>query len=200
MIRRTALSAPEPTHPLAAIATPGPRGAAGSTPVRVSLPRRDIVQVMVRRGREDAFATAMAQSFGIVPPAPGHATGDGAVCAIWVQPVAYMLSAVPGGLAERATVAFAGLAAVEDQSHGRTTIAISGPAARDVLARGCRIDLHPRAFGPGRAASTPIAQIGCLLHQTDDAPTFELTVFSTLAEPFFHWLLEAGAGTGLVIT
>ena len=86
--------------------------------------------------------------------------------------------------------------AVEDVDAARVD---SWDAARAVLARGCRIDLHPRAFGPGRAASTTIAQIGCLIHQTDDAPAFDLTVFATLAEPFFHWLVEAGAGPGLVI-
>lgn len=193
------MSAPEPTHPLAAVATPGHRGAAGPAPLRIGLPRRDLVQVMVRRGREHAFAAAMAQAFGMAPPAPGHAASGGAVTAIWIQPGAFMLACAEPGLAERATQAFAGLAMVEDQSHGRTTIAVSGPSARAVLARGCRIDLHPRAFGPGRAAGTPIAQIGCLVHQVDDAPSFELTVFSTLAEPFFHWLVEAAAGEGVVI-
>lgn len=194
------MSAPEPTHPLSAIAMPGLHGAAGDQPMRVSLPRRDIVQVMVRRAGDAAFAVAMMQTFGMTPPAAGHATTGATTTAIWVQPGAYMLTASEPGLADRAAAAFAGLAAVEDQGHGRTTMTVSGPAARDMLSRGCRIDLHPRVFGPGRAASTTIAQIGCLIHQTNDAPSFDLTVFSTLAEPFFHWLLEAGAGPGLVIT
>ncbi len=196
------MSAPDPTHPLAAVASPGHRGAAGPSPLRVSLPRRDIVQVMVRRGQDAALAAAMTRAFGMALPGPGRsATGTGAT-AIWIQPGAWMLTAPrgeEGTLAARAAEAFAGIAAVEDQSHGRVTIAAAGPAARAVLARGCRIDLHPRAFGAGHAASTQIAQIGCLVHQADDAPTFELTVFATLAEPFFHWLLEAGAGGGVVI-
>ncbi|GGJ18946.1 sarcosine oxidase subunit gamma [Neoroseomonas lacus] len=193
------MSAPEATHPLAAVATPGLRGAAGVAPLRVSLPVRETVQVMVRRGREEAFAAAMEASFGMAPPAPGHTLAGGAVTAIWIQPGGFMLTGAGPGLAERAALAFVGLAAVEDQSHGRTTITVSGPAARAVLARGCRLDLHTRAFGPGRAAMTQIAHIGCLLHQVDDAPSFELTVFSTLAEPFFHWLVEAGSGDGVVI-
>jgi sarcosine oxidase subunit gamma len=178
------------------MAAPGLRGAAGVAPLRVSLPVRDMVQVMVRRGREAAFAAAMEARFGMAPPEAGHATSGGGVNAIWVQPGCYMLS---GAAASLVAQAFAGLAAVEDQSHGRTTITVSGPAARAVLSRGCRLDLHPRAFGPGRAAATQIAHIGCLLHQTDDAPSFDLTVFSTLAEPFFHWLVEAGSGDGVVI-
>lgn len=202
MIRRTVLSAPEPTHPLAGVATAGLHGAAGANPLRVSLPSRDIVQVMVRRGQDTAFAAAMEQAFGTSPPAAGRSTKGGDTTAIWAQPRTFMLTAprgAEGALAARATEAFAGLAAVEDQSHGRTTIAIAGPAARAVLARGCRLDLHPRAFHPGHAATTQVAHIGCMLHQTDEAPTFDLIVFSTLAEPFFHWLVEAGSGDGVVI-
>jgi sarcosine oxidase subunit gamma len=202
MIRRTALSAPESTHALSAVAAPGQRGAAGVAPLRVTLPARDMVQVMLRRGQDAAFAAAMMQAFGATPPGPGRSASGGDVTVIWIQPGAFMLTAprgTEGALATRAAAVFAGLAAVEDQSHGRTTIAIAGPAARAVLARGCRLDLHPSAFGPGHAATTQIAHIGCLVHQTSDAPSFDLTVFLTLAEPFFHWLVEAGSGDGVVI-
>ena len=195
------MSAPEPVHPLAGVAR-GRHGAAGDAPLRVSFPARDIVQVMVRRGQDAALAAAMRTAFGIDAPGPGHTASGSGVTAIWIQPGQWLLTAprtTEGALAARAAEAFAACAAIADQSHGRTTIAVSGASAREALSRGCRIDLHPRAFGPGRAASTPIAQIGCLVHQTDAAPSFELTVFSTLAEPFLHWLLEAGAPFGVEI-
>ena len=102
-------------------------------------------------------------------------------------------------LPPRAAAAFAGIAAVEDQSHGRTTIRLSGPSSRAMLSRGCRVDLHPRAFGPGRAASTMIAHVGCLVHQVDDAPSYDLVVFSTFAQTFLDWLLHAAAEDGLVV-
>lgn len=194
------MSAPEPIHPLAG--TPrGHLGAAGATSLRVAFPARDIVQVMLRRGQDAGFAAAMRDTFGMDPPEPGRAASSD-VTAIWIQPGQWLLTAARSGeglLAARATAAFADLAAVADQSHGRTTIILSGAMAREVLSRGCRLDLHPRVFGPGRAANTPIAQIGCLIHQTDDAPSFELTVFSTLAEPFLHWLREAAAPCGVDI-
>lgn len=196
------MSAPEPTHPLSALAAPGRHGAAGEAPLRVTLPRRDIVQVMARRGREAALAEAARAAFGLDLPPAGRAATDDDATAIWIQPGHWLFTAprhAEGALAARAAAAFAGLAAVADQSHGRTTIAIAGPAARGVLARGCRLDLHPRAFGPGHAAATQIAHVGCLVHQTDAAPVFELTVFATLAEPFFHWLMEAGAEAGVLI-
>jgi sarcosine oxidase subunit gamma len=68
-----------------------------------------------------------------------------------------------------------------------------------MLSRGCRVDLHPRAFGPGRAASTMIAHVGCLVHQVDDAPSYDLVVFSTFAQTFLEWLLHAAAEDGLVV-
>ena len=43
---------------------------------------------------------------------------------------------------------------VVDVSANRTTLELSGPPAREVLEKGCPLDLHPRAFGPGRAVST----------------------------------------------
>ncbi len=195
------MSAPEPSHPLAA-AMRGRSGAVAGVPLRVAFPARDIVQVMLRRGQDAAFAAAMRDSSGMEPPGPGQAATGAGATAIWIQPGQWLLTAprgVEGALAAHAAAAFAGLAAVADQSHGRTTISLSGIAAREALSRGCRLDLHPRAFGPGRAANTLIAQIGCLVHQTDATPGFELTVFSTLAEPFLHWLLEAAAPHGVEI-
>ena len=67
------------------------------------------------------------------------------------------------------------------------------------LARGCRLDLHPRQFAPGRATTTMVGHINCLVHQTDAAPAYELTVFSTLAATFLDWLVETAAEDGAEI-
>jgi sarcosine oxidase subunit gamma len=36
---------------------------------------------------------------------------------------------------------------------------LTGPAVPEVLARGCRLDLHPAAFVPGSAAASSMAQV-----------------------------------------
>lgn len=196
------VSAPEPAHPLAGAARPGLHDQAGSSPLRVALPAREIVQVLLRRGHTAAAATAMAQSFGITLPEPGRAASSVVATALWIQPGGWMLTAPRRGegvLAAELARALEGHAAVVDQSHGRTTLVIEGPLARTVLAKGCRLDLHPREFGPGRVASTTIAQVTCLIHQVDALPRFELTVFSTLARPFFHWLADGAAEYGCAV-
>lgn len=74
-----------------------------------------------------------------------------------------------------------------------------GQHTRDVLVKGCRVDLHPREFKPGRSAVTPLGQIGCVLIQVDDRPAFDLIVPSTFARAAVDWLETAAAELGLDI-
>lgn len=83
--------------------------------------------------------------------------------------------------------------AVADVSAHRTVLEISGPRARDVLEKGCYLDLHPRAFGPGRCLGTIIAKTQVLLEQTDDTPSYRLYVRASYARHLATWLLDAMA-------
>ena len=54
--------------------------------------------------------------------------------------------------------------ALTDVSDGLVTFTLAGPSARDVLAKGCPLDLHPRAFTPGSCARSLLAKADVLLH------------------------------------
>jgi len=72
--------------------------------------------------------------------------------------------------------AFAGQhAAVTDVSSGYTVLQLSGAPVRDVLAQGCPLDLHPRAFAPEHCAGTHFFKASVWLWRTDD-DGFELLV------------------------
>jgi sarcosine oxidase subunit gamma len=79
---------------------------------------------------------------------------------------------------------------VVDVSANRTVLELSGPAARSVLEKGCPVDLHPRAFGPGRAVATTLARIPLLLWQTGPH-TYRLLPRSSFAQYVASWLLDA---------
>jgi methylglutamate dehydrogenase subunit D len=96
----------------------------------------------------------------------------------------------------RLTDALAGIASIIDHSSGKVVFRITGARARDVLAKGCPIDLDPRAFAPGSAAATEIAHIGCQLWQVDEAPTFDLLVNRSIAKSFWSWLTASAAEYG----
>jgi heterotetrameric sarcosine oxidase gamma subunit len=192
------VSVVEVSAALARVATPGRYGAAGDAPLRISLPARDIVQLAARRGREGELAAALGAAFGLVLPGPGrNATAEGRT-AIWLQPGIWAIAAprgAEGALARDLSDIAAASAAVIDQSHGRCTIRIEGARVRDALAKGCRLDLHPKAFSVGATATTQIAHIGCLLHHAD-IDAFELTMMATFAEAYWEWLTGAAAEFG----
>jgi sarcosine oxidase subunit gamma len=84
-----------------------------------------------------------------------------------------------------------GFASVIELGSGQTVIGISGQRAREVLAKGCPLDLHPRAFGPGRCAQSRLARALITLAQVDEAPTFELIVRRSFADYLWQWLSDA---------
>lgn len=135
---------------------------------------------------------------------PDHANGAasaGGRTAIWIAPRrlwlvasvqdASSLAALPDLVASRA--------AVTDLSHARVVLQLSGPEARTALARLCRIDLHPKAFGPGRTAQTPIGQMAALIHCIDEAPSFDLYLPRSFARSATQMLIDAAAGFGLEV-
>jgi sarcosine oxidase subunit gamma len=85
---------------------------------------------------------------------------------------------------------------VVDVSANRIALELAGPGAREVLEQGCSIDLHPRAFGPGRCAQTMLARANVVLHQLDDAPTYRLLVRPSFADYLRSWLRDALSAAG----
>ena len=89
-------------------------------------------------------------------------------------------------------------AAITDVTDGRVAFRVAGPSARDVLAKGCPLDLHPRAFPPGRCAQSLLAKASVLIHLVDDGPergpSFDVYVARSFADYLWTWLEDAGRG------
>jgi sarcosine oxidase, subunit gamma len=170
--------------------------AAGAGVTLAERPHR--CQVNLRGNPIDpGFTSAVRQATGLgLPTAANTVTGAGDLAALWLGPDEWLLV----GPAGRETDLVAGLrqalgtqhAAVTDVSEARTVIAVMGHRARDLLAKGTSIDLHPRAFGPGRCAQTALAAANVTLRQLDDGPTYELHVLNSFADYLWRWL-EGGA-------
>lgn len=76
---------------------------------------------------------------------------------------------------------------------GNTTLTVQGPAAADLLSRGCPLDLHPRVFPACSLAQTHIAKTGATVLCLEATTSFELTVRRSFADYLFRWLCEAGS-------
>ena len=93
-----------------------------------------------------------------------------------------------------------GLASISDQSGGRTVLRISGPRARDVLAKGLPIDLDPRGFPLGSAATSTISLMGVQLWQTGDPQSYDIAIFRSVSQSFWRWLTASAAEFGYEVT
>ena len=74
---------------------------------------------------------------------------------------------------------------------------LSGPNVRDVLAKGCTLDLHSRSFEPGQCAQTNIAHAAVTLMQIDDLPTYDVVVRRSFASYLALWIEDAASEYGL---
>ena len=76
---------------------------------------------------------------------------------------------------------------------------IAGPKARDVIAKGCPLDLHPRVFGGvGHCAQSHLAKTTVILHQVSETPGFDLYTRRSFSDYLWRWLEDAGREYGLV--
>ena len=188
-----------PRPVLAGLIRPGGYGAAsGMARVRIG-PRMGLAlaTLSARKGRGEALREAARAAFGVeLPERPRVAHGDG-VAFIWAGPESW-LALRQGDDLEPVLRGVLGVhASVTDQSDGRTVLHVGGPRARDLLAKGLPIDLHPRAFTPGDVALSLVAYVGVHLWQLDDAPSYELAVLSGYARSLLVWMLESGAEYGI---
>ena len=75
-------------------------------------------------------------------------------------------------------------------------IRVSGPRVRDLLAKGCGLDFHARAFAPGSAVQSSYAQINVLFHALDEAPAVDLYAARSFAVALWEHLLEGALEYG----
>ena len=85
-----------------------------------------------------------------------------------------------------------------DVSAQRTTLRLGGSHARDVLAKGCSLDLHPAVFSAGTAAQTTLGLAGVILIALDDAGLdYRILVRASFARYLADWLIDAAEEFGV---
>jgi sarcosine oxidase, subunit gamma len=169
-----------------------------ATPARVLL--EEVAFLTQLNLRLDADGPALSAVEGALrqplPVRPGTVSRAGDRTLLWLGPDEWLLVAPPGERADlqqalREALTQHSTATVVDLSAHRTTIDVRGPLARDLLAKGCSLDLHPSVFTPDRCAQVLLAQAPVLLHPHEDASGLRLLVRSSYAGYVADWLLDA---------
>ena len=144
------------------------------------------------RGFDDSVLAALDRCLAVdLPRKPNDAAGADPR-AIGLAPGEWMI--VGGGVPSEALLAAAAgarIAHVADLGEGRVCYAIAGPRARDLIAKGCTIDLHPRAFGSSRAVQSALAQVFVLIDRPSDEPVFHIYAEVSYAQHLDLWFADA---------
>jgi sarcosine oxidase subunit gamma len=142
-------------------------------------------------------AQSAADLIGVeLPTTASSYAKNGDTTVIWLGPHEWLVTgtALAGPELEarlREAVAPHGGAAV-DVSGQRTTLRLSGSHSRDVLAKGCALDLHPQACAEGTAAETMLGQTGVILLAVNGSgDDYRILVRSSFARYLADWLLDA---------
>jgi methylglutamate dehydrogenase subunit D len=187
---------------------PGRHGRTGAT-AGVSARERTnvaVASIAARKGQAAALTNKIKARTGIeLPATPRMAIADHLSFA-WTAPGQWLAMADGedgAAFADDLARDLAGLAAVTDQSDGRTILRATGSHVRNMLAKGCMLDLHDSVFKVGDTAITPIALLTAQITRHPDQgglPVFELAVMRSFAVSFWHWIETSAAEFGLDVS
>lgn len=156
-----------------------------------------LTQINVRLDAKGTAADPVGLALDLpLPLEPNTVVRAGELTALWLGPDEWLLVGPPGSgrdLESRIREAAGDEpVSVTDVSAQRTTLLVAGPRARDLLAHGCSLDLHPRTFGPGRCAQTTLGRTQIVLVARDEHRAgFRVLVRSSFAGYLADWLLDA---------
>jgi sarcosine oxidase, subunit gamma len=163
---------------------------------RLRISRVDGLRVQILRlwRPEASLLTRLAAVLGAELPLRPNTTAGVRPRLLWMAPGEWAVLGAPAGSEDAIATACGGaLHHLADVTGGRAILAVEGPAAPDLLAKGCSLDFHPRAFAPGTCAQSLLAQVRVLVERPGEALRFNLILDRSLLGHLEAWLQFATA-------
>lgn len=147
-------------------------------------------------GAMSRISTVLGQE---VPREP-NTFSDGAQTVYWLGPDEWLIAGDA-----KVTTLFTELrretdgysASFVDVSDGMVCMTLAGSSVRELLAKGCTLDLDAQQFGPGQCAQTLLAKAPVLIACAKHDASFEIHVRRSFAEYAARWLHHAAAEFGI---
>jgi len=155
-----------------------------------------LTQINLRAEPDQRMPQRLADVLGLaLPLTPNTVASSANHRALWLGPDEWLIvgaadeaRAIEHSMHDAVTGA---TASIVDVSANRTVMLIQGERAQELLAHGIAIDLHPRAFGPGRCAQTLLAKVQVIMERRSDDNAFHVYVRGSFTSSLADWLLDA---------
>jgi sarcosine oxidase subunit gamma len=175
-----------------------------SVPVSLKAPEDGVVQINVVSGRtavrvkswlpEHVRGTSAVEMAGRLLPSTGGTSTAGELRVLCLAPGEWLaVSDLRHGAEVQEWIQCqikTQSIVVVDLSDALAVIRIEGDGVRDVLSKGCGLDMHPRCFCVGRCARTRFAQIPVTIDCVDAPEVFELYVARSYFSYLRSWLSD----------
>jgi len=150
------------------------------------------------------FLAAVAKATGLALPVEPNTVASGEHDIYWLGPNEWMLVGEHAGTSEVVAALSQETqrqhAAVNDLSGGQIIYRLSGDSARQLLSKGCSLDLHPSVFNAGACAQTGLAKAGVIIRPLHGESGFDVLVRRSFADYLWQWLLRAGREYRIEVT
>jgi sarcosine oxidase subunit gamma len=150
------------------------------------------------------FSAAVTKVTGVALPLAPNTVVSGEHDIYWLGPDEWLLV---GEQAETSRVLVAlrkelggQHASVNDLRGGQISYRLSGIGARQLLSKGCALDLHPSVFDEGACAQTGLAKASVILRPLADESGFYVLVRRSFSDYLWQWLLRAGREFRIEVT
>lgn len=210
LVARSAISPAPPEVVVAGWAVSG-RSSTGALTLTDASP---LAKVAVRADVDGALARAVDVPFGRTSrDVVALDTAEGDLLVVGSGPGEWLVLGAPGThaaiseqlgrLAERLTTGPSGdsgeLVTVVDLTHGRALMRLTGPAAIELLARECAVDLSDVACPDGSALRTAVAGLATdvVRDDRDGTPSYLLHCERSSGQYLFDALLDTGTELGV---
>ena len=153
------------------------------------------------------MAAAEAALGAALPVKANTVAGAGDVKILWLGPDEWLVLGPSGNdarMEKKLTEAVGSHGGyVTDVGESRAVIVVSGTKARDVLAKGCPLDLHSGVFGASSCAQSLVGGVSVAIYRADtgpaDPPRFELIVVRSFADFLWRFLEDAAQEYGVAV-
>ncbi len=148
--------------------------------------------------QREQFGRCLADCFGADPPDPlyrGFSQGGSRLVRL-TRDQYWWIAAEDTDLGRFAAQLPGTAGAITRLSAGRMRLLLTGSDAREVLAKGIAIDLHPSQFAVGQSAQTGLHHTGVFLERVG-ADAYELFIQRTFAASIIEWLKDASLAYGV---
>ena len=151
--------------------------------------------------RRPDFVGTVRRMFDVtLPVAPNTSARTQSLTALWLGPASWLLVAAGKAAwvdfdARRDALNAVG-GALFDVTASRVAWTVAGAHAATVLAKGCPLDFHPRAFAEGACAQSLFGHMNALVYRRATAPAFTLLVARSVSRDVWLALCKSAAPYG----